>query len=62
MIMAYIHKNKIFYNNIFPSNILFHFSPNHVDRIYIGICNWSMATCLIEDMPLVYDYPTKDEM
>ena len=60
--MARVHKSKILHNNIFPSNILLHFPPDHVDRVYTGICDWGMATDFIEDEHLVYGYPKKVEM
>jgi serine/threonine protein kinase len=62
MTMARVHKKKILYNDISPSNILLHFPPDHVDRVYIGACDWGMATRTIEDVPSVYSYSTKDEM
>jgi serine/threonine protein kinase len=62
MTMARVHKKKILHNDIFPSNILLHFPPDHVDTVYIGVCDWGMATRIIEDVPLVYGYPTKDEI
>jgi serine/threonine protein kinase len=52
--MARVHKSKILHNDIFPSNILLHFPLEHVDRVYIGVCDWGMATRFIEDEPLVY--------
>jgi serine/threonine protein kinase len=60
--MARVHKSKILHNDISPSNILLHFPPDHVDRVYIGVCNWGMATRFIEDEASVYGYPTKAEM
>jgi serine/threonine protein kinase len=60
--MACIHKSKILHNDISPSNILLHFPPDHINRVYIGICDWGMATRFIEEVPSVYDYPTKEEM
>jgi serine/threonine protein kinase len=60
--MARVHKNKILYNDISPSNILLHFLPDHVDRVYIGVCDWGMATRFIEDEHSVYGYPIKAEM
>ena len=60
--MACVHKSEILHNDISPSNILFHFPPDHLDRIYIGVCGWGMATRFIKEVPLVYDYPTKEKM
>jgi putative heme iron utilization protein len=62
MTMARVHKRKILHNNISPSNILFHFPPDHVDRVYIGVCDWGMATHFIKEVPSVYAYPKKEEM
>jgi serine/threonine protein kinase len=62
MTMAHVHKSKILHNDISPLNILLHFPPDHVDRVYIGVCDWGMATRFIEDEPSVYGYPTKAEM
>jgi serine/threonine protein kinase len=62
MTMARVHKSKILHNDISPSNILLHFLLDHVDRVYIGVCDWGMATCIIEVVHLVYGYPTKDEI
>jgi serine/threonine protein kinase len=60
--MARVHKSKILHNDISSSNILLHFPPDHVDRVYIGVCDWGMATGFIEDEHSVYGYPTKAEM
>jgi serine/threonine protein kinase len=62
MTMALVHKKKILHNDMSPSNILLYFPPDHVDTVYIGVCDWGMATRTIEDVPSVYGYPTKDEM
>src|SRR5450759_2678162 len=60
--MAHVHKSKILHNDISPSNILLHFLPDHVDRVYIGVCDWGMASRLIEEEASVYGYPSKAEM
>jgi serine/threonine protein kinase len=61
MIMDCIHKGKILNNDISPSNILLYFS-NHVDRIYIRVCDWGLVSYTIEDTPSMYDFPTTVEM
>jgi serine/threonine protein kinase len=62
MTMARVHKSKILHNVISPSNILLHFPPDHVDRVYIGVCDWGMETRFIEKVSSMYGYPTKEEM
>jgi serine/threonine protein kinase len=44
MIMNCVHTSKILHNGISPSNILFYFPPDHVDRVYIGVCDWGLAS------------------
>jgi serine/threonine protein kinase len=61
MTMARVHKNKIL-NDISPSNILLHSPPDHVERVYIGVCDWGMASRVIEDKTLICGYLTKAEM
>ena len=60
--MAHVYKSKILHNDISSSNILFHFLPDHVDRVYIGICDWGMASRFIEEEASVYGYPPKAKM
>jgi serine/threonine protein kinase len=62
MTMTRVHKSKILHNDISPSNILLHFPLDHIDRVYIGLCDWGLASYIIEDVPLVYGYPTTVEM
>ena len=49
--MNCIYIEKILYNYIFVSNILIHFPPNYVDRLYIGVCDWGLVSYTIEDTP-----------
>jgi serine/threonine protein kinase len=62
MTMARVYKNKILHNDISLSNILLHFPPDHDDRDYIGVCDWGMASHVIEEKTSVYGYPIKDEI
>jgi serine/threonine protein kinase len=62
MIIDCVHKGKIIHIDISPSNILFYFCPNHVDRVYIGVCDWGLASRIVEGTPSVYGFPSRDEM
>ena len=59
IIMDCVQAGKILQNNISPSNILLH---DHVDRVYIGVCDWGLASCIVEDTPSMYGFPTMVEM
>jgi hypothetical protein len=37
--MNNVHHCHTLYNNISPDNVLLHFPPNFLDKVYIGICN-----------------------
>ena len=39
IIMDDVHEGKILHNDISLSNILLHFLPDYMDRVYIGICD-----------------------
>jgi hypothetical protein len=41
--MNNVHHCHTLHNDMSPDNIMFHFLPNSVDKVYIGICNWAMA-------------------
>jgi serine/threonine protein kinase len=62
MIIDCVHKGKIIHIDISPSNILFYFCPNHVDRVYIGVCDWGLASRTIEDTSLLYCFLTRAKM
>jgi serine/threonine protein kinase len=62
MIMDLVHKGNILHNDISLSNILLHFPPNHIDRVYIGVCDCSLASHIVGDTFSIYDFPTRAEM
>jgi serine/threonine protein kinase len=57
MIMYHVHRGKVIHNNISPSNILLHFLPDHADRVYIEMCDWGLASCIVEDVLSMYGFP-----
>jgi hypothetical protein len=41
--MNNVHHCHTLHNDMSPDNIMLHFPPNSVDKVYIGICDWAMA-------------------
>jgi serine/threonine protein kinase len=62
-IMDEVHKSHNLHNNISPDNILLHF-PEEESKVYIGVCDWGLATKSTEPMKPLYmlrDKKSKDE-
>ena len=61
--MDEIHKCHNLHNVIFLDNILLHF-PKKESKVYIGVCDWDLATKSTEPMKSLYtfrDKKSKDE-
>jgi serine/threonine protein kinase len=41
--MNNVHHCHTLHNDMSPDNVLLHFPPNPLDKVYIGICDWAMA-------------------
>jgi hypothetical protein len=61
-IMDKCHVGNILHNNLSPSNIKLHFPLKKLENMYIGVCNWGMASCVEEEKSSSYCYQTKAEM
>jgi serine/threonine protein kinase len=62
-IMDEVHKSHNLHNDISPDNILLHF-PEEESKVYIGVCDWGLATKSMEPMKSLYtfrDKKSKDE-
>jgi serine/threonine protein kinase len=62
-IMDEVHKSHNLHNDISPDNILLH-SPEEDSKVYIGVCDWGLATKSTEPMKSFYtfqDKKSKDE-
>jgi hypothetical protein len=62
-IMDEVHKSHNLHNDISPDNILLHF-PEEESKVYIGVCDWGLATKSTEPMKSLYtfrDKKSKDE-
>lgn len=53
-VMDLVQKAKILHNDLSPSNVLLHFPPENVDVAYIGVCDWGLASRVVEDKPSLY--------
>ena len=60
-VMHMVHKAKIIHNDLTPSNILLHFPPNDKEAVYIGVCDWGMASRIVENKPSYYGYKNEDD-
>jgi serine/threonine protein kinase len=62
-IMDEVHKSHNLHNDISPDNILLHFLEEE-SKVYIGVCDWGLATKSTEPMKSLYtfrDKKSKDE-
>jgi serine/threonine protein kinase len=42
--MRKCHTQNILHNNLSPSNIMLHFPLEKPENVYIGVCDWGMAS------------------
>jgi hypothetical protein len=61
-IMDKCHAQNILHNDLLPSNIMLHLSPGKPENVYIGVCDWGMATRVKEKKASLYGYQKKEEM
>jgi hypothetical protein len=45
-----------------PSNIMLHFPLEKSENLYNGVCNWDMASRVVENKSSFYGYQTKAEV
>jgi serine/threonine protein kinase len=50
-----VHKKHNLHNDISPNNIFLHFLAKE-SQVYIGICDWGMATKSMEPMKSLYTF------
>jgi serine/threonine protein kinase len=61
-IMDKCHAHNILHNDLSPSNIMLHFPLGKSENVYIGMCDWGMASCVKEKKASLYGYQKKEEM
>lgn len=60
-VASLVHKASVLHNDLSPSNVLLHFPSICDTEIYIGICDWGIASRLHEGAPSHYGYPNEEE-
>ncbi len=55
-VMDLVHKAKIIHNDLMSSNILLHFPPHQAENAYIGVCDWGMASRIVENKASYYGF------
>ena len=55
-LMDLVHQAKIIHNDLTPSNILLHFPEDNVHAVYIGVCDWGMASRVSENKSSYFGY------
>ncbi|KAG0572431.1 hypothetical protein KC19_VG094700 [Ceratodon purpureus] len=58
--MDRVHKGYLQHNDISAGNVLLHFPEDKVSEVYIGVCDWSLASRVCETTPSRYGYPTAE--
>lgn len=61
-IMAAVSVQDVLHNDLSPNNVLLHFPDNDDDAIYIGVCDWGLATWTGEVAPSLYGKPNDTEL
>ena len=47
-IMHLVYKAKVTHNDLTENNILLHFAPDEMKSVYIGVCDWGIASRVVE--------------
>jgi hypothetical protein len=61
-IMAAVSVQDVLHNDLSPNNVLLHFPPNNDDAVYIGVCDWGLATWTGEVAPSLYGKPNDAQL
>ena len=61
-IMEKIHKAKLLHNDIGPANVMLHFPPDKLEEVYIGVCDWGLASRMVESEASRYGYASTEAL
>jgi serine/threonine protein kinase len=61
-IVDIVHKQDVLHNDLNPNNVMLHFPRERDEAVFIGVCDWGMATWLGENAPSNYGRETAEEL
>ena len=61
-IVDIVHKHDVLHNDLNPNNVMLHFPRDREGAVFIGMCDWSMASWSDEDASSNYRRDTLEEM
>jgi serine/threonine protein kinase len=61
-IVDVVHKHDVLHNDLNPNNVMLHFPQDRENTVFIGVCDWGMASWGDEDAPSNYGKDSVDEM
>ena len=61
-IVDVVYKQDVLHNNLNPNNVMLHFLRNKAGAVFIGICDWGMATWIQEEAPSNYGKKAEEDL
>ena len=61
-IVDVVHKQDVLHNDLNPNNVMLHFPRDRPGAVFIGICDWGMATWIQEEAPSNYGKKTEKDL
>ena len=61
-IVDVVHKQDVLHNDLNPNNVMLHFPRDRPGAIFIGICDWGMATWIQEEASSNYGKKAKKDL
>ena len=61
-IVDVVHKQDVLHNDLNPNNVMLHFPRDRPGAVFIGICDWSMATWIQEEAPSNYGKKAEEDL
>ena len=58
-IVDVVHKQDVLHNDLTSNNVMLHFPQDRARAVFIGICDWGMATWIQEEASSNYGKKTR---